>query len=114
MCLLSILLMDVAERLALSGLAAGHLLALSATGALLALGVASLLPLELLLVRDGGHHVAVVVFRLELLYGSHRRGAVALPQSVGHLGQLLDVGQLRTGQVGLYGHRQPHGEGTPE
>ena len=111
MGLLPILLMDVAERLALSGLAAGHLLALSATGALLALGVASLLPLELLLVRDGGHHVTVVVFRLELLYGSHRRGAVALPQSVGHL---LDVSQLCTGQVGLYGHRQPHGEGTPE
>ena len=83
-----------------SSIAAGHLLALSALGALLALRVASLFTLELLLGWNSGHHIVAVVFRLQLLHGGHRHGAVTQPQLVGHLGQLLDVGQLRTGQVG--------------
>ena len=94
--------MPPAKVLAL-GLATGGLLAL------LALGVA-LPPCSLLVLGPfpgwyGGHDITAVILRLALIHGHSCHGLKARAQSqlVCHLGQLLQVGQLRACQVCLDG-----------
>ena len=61
------------------------------SGGLLALGLA-LLEVGPLLGHHGSDDITAVLLNLD---GYHRLGGVAQPQAVCHLGQLLQVGQLR-------------------
>ena len=54
----------------------------------------------------GGNNITAFLLLLVLLDldGCHHLGGMARPQAVRHLGQLLQVGQLSTGEAHLDGH----------
>ena len=78
-------------------------------------GLLALLEVGPLLGCHSSDDITAVLLLLVLLNldGRHCLGGVAQPQAVCPLGQLLQVGQLHTGQVHMDGPWQPHGEGSP-